>query len=120
MAKGMTTRQKEVGQLQKELEKLDAKLNSIVHQLRAEMQKGIDTLGANIKKVIELVMMKHDRPSKGLVAEKSSKVIRETMMGTMMTSQNTSTHIDLTEPSRISTKYSKLSCPKFEGLDFKG
>ena len=84
------------------------------------MQKGMDTLGADIKKVMELLMMKHDGSSKGLLEEESGKVIRETMLGTMITSQNTPAHIDLTRSSRIATKYSKLSCPRFEGLDFKG
>ena len=64
IAEGMMTRQKKVGQFQKELEKLDSKLDSTIHLLRAEMHKGMDSLGVDLKKVLELVMLKHDVPSK--------------------------------------------------------
>ena len=49
MAEGVTTRlQKEVGQLQKDMEKVETKLDGMVEQLRAEIRmeimKGVETL----------------------------------------------------------------------------
>ena len=38
----------------------------------------------------------------------------------MVISQNLDGHIDLTEASKITTKYIKLTCLKFDGTDFKG
>ena len=69
MVEGMMTRQKKVGQFQKELEKLDSKLDSTIHLLRVETHQRMDLLGADIKKVLELVMLKHDVPSKGPITK---------------------------------------------------
>ena len=33
---------------------------------------------------------------------------------------STTKHIDLINPSRFQTKYSKLKCPRFDGTNFKG
>ena len=60
MAEGITTRhQKETQQLQKDVEKLDAKLDQTAELLRSEMR----AMGADLRKLFEQLMRKVGVPS---------------------------------------------------------
>ena len=67
----MTSRRKEMGQFQKELEKLNSKMDSTTMQLQVEMRKGMEALRVDIMKVLELVMNKQDVPSKWITLDDS-------------------------------------------------
>ena len=47
-------------------------MDSIVSQLRTEMHLGMEALGADIRKVLEMVMLKHDATTKPNATEISS------------------------------------------------
>ena len=67
----MTTRQKEVFQLPKDLEKLEMKLDKTVTQHRLEFRSSLETLGLDAGKMFEQVMLKMDLSSKGIGVEES-------------------------------------------------
>ena len=71
MVDGITTRQNEVLQLQKDVEKLDVKMDSTAAQLRVEMRLGMDILGMEMKKLFEQVLYNLDPIGKSVVIEGS-------------------------------------------------
>ena len=86
-------------------------------------------LGADIRKVLKLVMLKHDALTKinGTKDSSSSGVAEGRLKATLgvrvdnrVNFQSLDGCIDLTKAPKISTKYSKIGCPIFERSDFKG
>ena len=71
MVDDMTTRQKEVLQLQRDLEKLDIKMDSTVAQLQSKLHSGLDSLGSIVRKMFEQVILKRDSFSKGAGVKES-------------------------------------------------
>ena len=126
MAEGITTRhQKETQQLQKDVEKLDAKLDQMAELLRSEIR----AMGANLRKLFEQLMGKVGVPSNDLKTRVSSctrstalkmKAVTTPRPMNKQVTQSVIEHIDLTVGSRVQTKYSKLECPKFDEENFKG
>ena len=127
MAEGMTTRQKETVQLQKELEKLDLKLENTTNQLRAEMRSRLETLGSDIRKSFEQFMLKFEASGKTMrIEEPSGDGVAEVMVKSAKVDESNKLNPVVfergadSEVSRFSTKYTKLECPKFDGSDFQG
>ena len=117
MADGMTTRQKKISQLQKDLEKIKAKLDSTANQLRTEMHMGMEALGADIRKVLELVMLKHDAPTKtngtedsssSRVAEGRLKAVLGVRVDNRINSQSLDSCINLTEARKFQLSIQRL------------
>ena len=68
MTDGVTTRhQKESQQFQKDLEKLDAKLDCSIAQLRSEMQ----AMGSDLRQLFEQMMGKMESKSGGTIRAES-------------------------------------------------
>ena len=127
MADGVTTRmQKEVTQLQKDMEKVNEK----TEQLRVEFHTSIEAMGAEMRGMFEKVMIQMRSNNNNARVEDSgaskgvdsSEVRLKSVVATGNKSfRTTSTdNLDLTEPGRSQTKLSKLECPRFDGTDFKG
>ena len=126
MADGITTRhQKETQQFQKEVEKLDAKLDQTTEQLRLEMR----AMGADLRRLFEQLLAKSDSPSTDPEVGHSGsnespdikmKAVTTPGPGNKTVTQSLPEHIDLTGGSRLQTKYAKLECPRFDGENFRG
>ena len=127
MADGVTTRmQKEVTQLQKDMEKVNEK----TEQLCVEFHTSIEAMGAEMRGMFEKVMIQmrsnnndaRVEDSGGSKGVDSSEVRLKSVVATGNKSfRTTSTdNLDLTELGRSQTKLSKLECPRFDGTDFKG
>ena len=127
MADGVTTRmQKEVTQLQKDMEKVNEK----TEQLRVEFHTSIEAMRAEMRGMFEKVMIQmrsnnnnaRVEDSGGSKGVDSSEVRLKSVVATGNKSfRTTSTdNLDLTELGRSQTKLSKLECPRFDGTDFKG
>ena len=126
MADGITTRhQKEVNQFQKDMEKLDAKLDNTAEQLRSEMR----AMGADLRRLFEQLLRKPESNSKeSEVGQTGSSGSADVKLKAMVTpgpenrglTQSVTGHIDLTDGTRFHTKYSKLECPRFDGENFHG
>ena len=127
MGDGITTRvQKEVSNLQKEVEALRTEMASNNLQLRKEIQDGIDKNGAETRKMIEQFMLKFEvskgvglTEGSGSFGDKQQKVMGLAIKGRGVSLARTE-HIDLTGTSKSLTKYSKLECPWFDGTNFRG
>ena len=126
MVEGVTTRhQKETHQLQKDLEKLEAKVEHTAEQLRTEMC----AIGADLRRLFEQLLEKGDSNSKDSQVRQSGsggstdvkmKVVATPGLETRASTQTVTEHIDLTSGSRLPTKFSKLECPRFDGENFRG
>ena len=123
----MTTRQKEVLQIQKDLEKLELKLDHTVTQLRAEMKNGLEIIGSDVKKMFEQVMLKLSSPSRVMeMKDYGSNAMTETKLKEVSREEEKELPkarddgIEEVTGSRLTTKYTKLECPRFDGSNFRG
>ena len=128
MADGITTRvQKEVGMLHKELELVRAEITSANEQLRKEFENRIEAISCDNQKMFSQIMLKLEpSQSGGLEGSGSSgptalnqNVVVGIPAAVKEASQTKTETLDLTG-LRTFTKYSKLECPRFDGVDFRG
>ena len=121
MADGISTRlQREVGQQQKELERVEAKLDGSVNQLRLEMEQ----MGADLRRMFEQIMLKIDNnggngkqkvesmeeEARSNAGVESSQLKSGVTIGPLMVDDSTYKHC----------WHGHIDCPKFDGSDFSG
>ena len=130
MADGVTTRvQKEVGLLHKELESFRAEMAATNEQLRRDMDARIETASMETRTMFAQLLRQFETLQGGRGLEGSASTVpsvlpQKSILGTpgdiKDTTQASTELIDLTGSSRVLTKYSKLQCPRFDGMDFRG
>ena len=128
MAEGVTTRlQKDVNQLQKDMEQVVSKVDGLADQLRGEFQaeiiKGFEVLRLEIFKanqkspeVAEEVLNSAPMRSN----DGSSGVITPSLLGKNRLGQANTTSSILSNSGKFNSRRSKLECPRFDGFDFLG
>ena len=101
-------------------------MNSTVAQLRAKMCLGMDTLGMEMKKWFEQVMYKLDPIRKSVVIEgygssgnSDTKLKSKEGEEQLLVFSNEPGLVEANAGSKITTKYSKLECPQFDGSNFR-
>ena len=122
MADEISTRmQREIGQQQKELERVETKLDGCISQLRVEMEQ----LGTDMRRMFEQMMLKMETNNGKHAVESVDEGSRNNLG--IESSQIKSGQSGLTEAAGAvngSTyrpcRHSHLDCPKFEGEDFSG
>ncbi|XVE59867.1 hypothetical protein DITRI_Ditri05aG0081600 [Diplodiscus trichospermus] len=114
-----------MAQIQKDMDKLEAKLESTT----VEMRNGLETMGIDVRKMFELMMLKLETSfnTSSLEETTSSKTTNSRLKGVLAEGNENRAIVgfqkeqgNLTEPSRLLTKSSKIECPRFEGVDFRG
>ena len=141
MVEGVTTRlQKEVGQLQKDMEKVEVKIDGMAEQLRAEIRleimKGMETLclelvkngqktnvpdeETSFGKSVTLIDMESTRnQQKSGVGVGFSSVEMGSILGKHPMVLDIGTSSTFGDPMKLNPRCSKLECPKFDGVDFR-
>ena len=129
MAEGITTRgQKEVGMLHKELELFRTEMVAANEQLRKDMETKFEAANLETRRMFSQLMLKFEA-SQGNGSESSANIIsteqkQKSILGVPgAVGSNTSSpteFLNLTGTVRPLTKYSKLECPSFEGVNFRG
>ena len=122
MADGISTRmQREIGQQQKELERVKAKLDGCISQLRVEMEQ----LGTDMRRMFEQMMLKMETNNGKHAVESVDEGSRNNLG--IESSQLKFGQSGLTEAARAVNgltyrpcKHSHLDYPKFKGEDFSG
>ena len=121
MAEGISTRlQREVGQQQKELERIEAKFDGGILQLRTDLEQ----LSTDMRRLFEQVISKVDAGKAAMEsAGGGSRGNGSIESAQLKSGQSTVTSIivdDVGEANPRYCRYSRLECPKFEGEDFEG
>ena len=99
-------------------------------QLKTEFNTRLEAMGTEIRSMFEQMMLQMKSITKSAIVEvsegsggvSSSKARMKSVIvtGTKAFTTPMTDHVDLTELGRIHTKLSKLECPRFNGIDFKG
>ena len=118
MLEGITTRvQEEIGLFQKDVEKIEEKLGSIINQLWLDIRTSLEAMGVEVWKMFEQCMVKIWSSSMGACIKEfgtysSLNVKLNAVKGSReenrVVAQAVIGHINLTEASRVQTKYSKI------------
>ena len=128
MIEGVTTRlQKEVNQLQRDMEHVVSKVDGLADQLKGELQdeiiKGFEVLRLEIFKanqkspeVAEEVL--NSAPMRN--SDGSSGVITPSLLGKNPLGQANTTCSILSDSGKFNSRRSKLECPRFDSFDFLG
>ena len=126
MVEGVTTRlQKEVNQLQRDMEHVVSKVDGLADQLRGEFQveiiKGFEVLRLEIFKanqksleVAEEVLTYASMKSSG----GSSRVITPSLLGKSPLGQANTTSSILSDSRKFNSRRNKLECLRFDNFDF--
>ena len=129
MAEGVTTRvQKEVGMLHKELELFRSEMVAVNEQLRQDMDTKWEATNMEMRKMFSQLMFKFEASQRGgsvgsgnvSSSEQRQKGILGTLGAMGSITPTLAKTLNLTDTARVLTKYSKLECPSFEGVDFRG
>ena len=91
------------------------------------MRSSFETLGSDVRKMLEQFMLKMESSGKVMGVEDSdSSEATEVMRKSPLVEESKKLNQAVLEPftkgeaSRVSTKYTKLKCPNFNGSDFRG
>ena len=146
MADGVTTRlQKEVTQLQKDLEKLETRIDvkleklgeKFQHDLQVGLQQGLASITAEMGNIIRQLI---PRTEEGYSGQKISKVVNTGPAEQLQTSRagssgppvsvvtgcktnlesDSKTQSLFQDSIKFNSKRSKIECPRFDGNDFLG